>query len=123
MVTLAGDSTTATSSTNPAGRFAAPLLCQRHGVGETFTSGMEENPFRRFIKCPTRKVSGCDYFRWVDDELTPHYLASVQRLKQQKEALETQLQCKAELTEVLYERLRLKDDEMKSLRRATPLLQ
>ncbi|KAH6829446.1 hypothetical protein C2S53_011489 [Perilla frutescens var. hirtella] len=111
MVTLAGDSTAATSSSEPSTTSGNSVVCHRHGLGERHISGTDANPFRRFIRCLQRKVSGCDFFRWVDEELMPHYLASVQRLKQQKEFLESQLECKAVLTDVLYDKIKLKDEE------------
>ncbi|KAH6776376.1 hypothetical protein C2S52_013937 [Perilla frutescens var. hirtella] len=89
MVTLAGDSSAAASSSEPSTTSFNSVVCPRHGLEEQHISGTEANPFRRFIRCPQRKVSGCDFFRWVDDELTPHYLAAIQRLKQQKEFLES----------------------------------
>ncbi|KAH6799663.1 hypothetical protein C2S51_036147 [Perilla frutescens var. frutescens] len=117
MVTLAADSTTATSSTDPSTTSGNSVVCHRHGVGERYIFGTDANPFRRLIPCPQRTVlmnnvalpvAGCNFFKWVDDELTPHYLASVQRLKQQKEFLGSQLQCKTVLTDVLYEKIKLK---------------
>ncbi|KAH6836144.1 hypothetical protein C2S53_004135 [Perilla frutescens var. hirtella] len=117
MVTLAADSTTTTSSTDPSTMSGNSVVCHHHGVGERYISGTDANPFRRFVRCPQRKVlmnnvalpvAGCNFFKWVDDELTPHYLTFIQRLKQQKEFLESQLQYKTVLTDVLYEKIKLK---------------
>ncbi|KAH6775550.1 hypothetical protein C2S52_013111 [Perilla frutescens var. hirtella] len=117
MVTFATDSTTATLSTYPSTTSGNSLVCHRHGVGERYISETDANPFRQFVRCPERKVTSCDFFRWVDDELTSHYLTSVQRMKQHDESLESQLQCKTHLTEVLIEKIKVKDEELNRLKR------
>ncbi|KAH6758554.1 hypothetical protein C2S51_018789 [Perilla frutescens var. frutescens] len=118
MDSLAGGSTATTSSNNESTGSVIPVVCHVHEVGQRYESGTEANPFRRFVRCT---VSGCAFFRWVDDELTPHYLGAVQRLMQRKEWLESQLKYKTLLTEVLDEKLKLKNDELQCIRRANDL--
>ncbi|KAH6800152.1 zinc knuckle family protein [Perilla frutescens var. hirtella] len=115
MASLGGNSTGSSASTPASTQTTSAGVCDRHGVSEQYTSNTDGNPFRRFVRCPQRRVSGCTYFEWVDDELPPYYLGCVQRLKVQKESLESQLQYKNLMIETLYARLRSKDAEGEDL--------
>ncbi|KAH6763831.1 hypothetical protein C2S51_015080 [Perilla frutescens var. frutescens] len=104
------------SSTRTSTASEIRVVCPHHGGAEMYLSNTHKNPCRRFVRCPERNELGCDFFSWVDDELTPHYLASVQRMKMEMGYMEAQLKCKAELIGVLYEKIGERDTELERLR-------
>ncbi|KAH6775103.1 zinc knuckle family protein [Perilla frutescens var. hirtella] len=115
MASLDGNSNSYSASNPATTQTTSAGVCDRHGVSELYTSNTEGNPFRRFVHCPTRRVSGCGFFEWVDDELPAYYLGCVQRLKLQKESLESQLQYKNLMIKTLYEKLESKEAHSEGL--------
>ncbi|KAH6764151.1 hypothetical protein C2S51_015400 [Perilla frutescens var. frutescens] len=98
-------------------------VCPEHLAADRYVSKSHSHPFRRFIRCPDREVSGCTFRRWVDAEMPPYQKTRVQRLMLEKETAGLRLQCKELLVDVLYEKMRLKDAELARLRGQTPLPQ
>ncbi|KAL8514227.1 hypothetical protein ACS0TY_013377 [Phlomoides rotata] len=46
--------------------------CKGHGIEATiFMSYTEDNPGRRFMRCPLRETDDCKFFEWIDDDLPP----------------------------------------------------
>ncbi|KAH6780107.1 hypothetical protein C2S52_011344 [Perilla frutescens var. hirtella] len=115
MASLGGNSTGSSASNLASNQTKSAGVCDRHGVGELYTSNTNGNPFRRFVRCPQRRVSGCKFFEWVDNEMPAYYLGCAQRLKVQKESLESQLQYKNLIIETLYEKLKSKDADCEGL--------
>ncbi|KAH6800043.1 hypothetical protein C2S52_000507 [Perilla frutescens var. hirtella] len=111
MASLGGNSTGSLASTPASTQIKSTGVCECHEVSELYTSNTDGNPFRRFVRCPQKRVSSCKFFEWVGDELPAYYLGCVQRLKVQKESLESQLQYKNLMIETLYARLQSKEAE------------
>ncbi|GER40104.1 GRF zinc finger containing protein [Striga asiatica] len=66
-------------------------LCGCLDEADVFTSGTDDNPCRRFYKCPNRKVKDCGLFDWIDPALPEFQRTCFIRLKAEKKALEEKL--------------------------------
>ncbi|GER49128.1 GRF zinc finger containing protein, partial [Striga asiatica] len=66
-------------------------LCGCLDEADVFTSGTDDNPCRRFYRCPNRKVKDCGLFDWIDPALPEFQRTCFIRLKAEKKALEEKL--------------------------------
>ncbi|KAL7597031.1 hypothetical protein Lser_V15G27705 [Lactuca serriola] len=59
--------------------------CRHPNLSVERISMSDKHPARRFRKCVDSLVEmaaeKCKYFRWIDDELTPHYMNAFNNLK------------------------------------------
>ncbi|KAL2552137.1 uncharacterized protein Fot_05756 [Forsythia ovata] len=71
-------------------------MCLCGGNAAMRTSWMENNPGRRFLECSFyRRPDACDYFKWVDPLVQPHYKSIINGLLRNanhKDALVKKLQ-------------------------------
>ncbi|KAL8543671.1 hypothetical protein ACS0TY_004296 [Phlomoides rotata] len=71
--------------------------CKGHGIEATiFTSYTEDNPGRRFMRCPLRETDDCKFFEWIDDNLPPQYKIVVARVARRKNNIEARLKEKVQ---------------------------
>ncbi|KAL8531328.1 hypothetical protein ACS0TY_008087 [Phlomoides rotata] len=52
-----------------------------------FTLYTEDNPGRRFFRCPFREWDDCKYFEWLDDELLPRTKIVAVRVRIEKDVV------------------------------------
>ncbi|KAL8539612.1 hypothetical protein ACS0TY_001280 [Phlomoides rotata] len=85
--------------------------CRGHDVEvNLFTSYTEDNPGKRFFRCPFREWDDCKYFEWLDDELPPRSKIAAVRVVRKKNILEAELKQRIEKDVVLEEKLKMLDD-------------
>ncbi|KAL6577873.1 hypothetical protein OROMI_010201 [Orobanche minor] len=67
-------------------------VCKGHGMDpNVFTSYTEDNPGRRFLRCPMREPEDCKFFEWIEEELPPEYKYFASRVARKKNYVEAQL--------------------------------
>ncbi|GER36209.1 GRF zinc finger family protein [Striga asiatica] len=66
-------------------------LCGCLEEADVFTSGTDNNPCRRFYRCPNRKVKDCGLFDWIDPALPEFKKTCFIRLKAQEKVLKEKL--------------------------------
>ncbi|KAL2942857.1 DNA topoisomerase 3-alpha [Bienertia sinuspersici] len=79
------------------------------------TSWTERNPGRRFLCCkfyePESEWRGCNYFMWLDEDITEWQRNVTNKLVLEKKLLELQLNtCQTELKELIEQRSLLLED-------------
>ncbi|KAL8477042.1 hypothetical protein ACS0TY_029381 [Phlomoides rotata] len=82
--------------------------CKGHVIEATiFTSYTEDNPGRRFMRCPLRETDDCKFFEWIDDNLPPQYKIVAARVARMKNNIEAQLKEKFQSEANLEQELRM----------------